>query len=346
MPDASAGFAFETYLNQMALEPDWKQTTSLTNSPDFYYDPPEVTWLDGLDESCLTQGVMDVCILPDTMMSREGLALGDVVCLRMMQYGDWGNVLYDLNVLVAGSYRLSSGAETVYLPFGYTFPLGQEMPEITDRTQFAGLNAVKAAGISIDLPPTEAQWEFMQESLRERMERNRLTYSSATLTLRSPEALPELRDAIQSLGISSPRDSTSRKWMVLDDKSYNTSVRTLSRQNQYLSALYTFLYILSGVIALVLSFLLLLARKKEIATMRGLGTQPSQIFAVFFVEQLVLSLVGAGAGYGLWRLTGGTALPLYYRLLTVILLLWCMGTGICTLKLLRSRALAVLSDRD
>lgn len=345
MPDPSAGFAYETFLNQMSLEPEWKITTSMTNSPDFYYNPPEITWLEGLDEGCLRQSVRDVCVVPDTLLAREGLALGDVIRLRMMEYSNRGPFLYDLDLLVGGSYRLASGTERLYLPLDHPFPLTSELPELTDRTQFAGLEALKQTGTFLGdaALPEHQQWfypEWTEEGL------SRRTFSSAILTLKSPEALSDLRDAAAQEDFSSPRSSKTRQWLVLDDKSYNTSVRTLSRQNQYLSALYTFLYLLSGVIALVLSFLLLLARKKEIAIMRGLGTRPGQIFAVFFVEQLVLSLLGAGVGYGVWRLTGGAALPLYYLLLCVILLLWCLGTGICTLRLLRSRALAVLSDRD
>lgn len=347
MPEVTDGFAYETFLNQMSLEPTFKLTTSMTNSPDFYYNPPEITWLEGLDEGCLREGTFDLCVLPDTFLAREGVNLGDVICLRMMGYGDWGNYLYDMDVLVAGSYRLASGGETAYLPLGYTFPMGQEMPEMTDRTQFAALEAIKTQEDAlVNYPPSEESWQENQEYIQSLIDRGYVTYSSAILTLKSPEGLSGLRDAAEAQSFSSPKSNNSREWLVLDDKSYNTSVRTLSRQNQYLSALYTFLYVLSGVIAVVLSFLLLLARKKEIATMRGLGAQPTRIFAVFFTEQLILSLLGAGAGYGLWRLTGGAALPLYYLLLIVILVLWCMGTGICTLKLLRSRALAVLSDRD
>lgn len=345
MPDPSAGFAYETYLNQMSLEPAWVSTSSLTNAVDFYYQPPEITWLEGLDESCLKQSICDVCVVPDTLLARAGLALGDVVRLRLLQYNQWGPFLYDLDLLVGGSYRHTTGAETLYLPLDRPFPQASEPPELTDRTQFAGMEAAKEAGVFWgNFASAEYYPQFYQSWMEAGLERQ--TFSSAVLTLKSPEALSGLRDAAAREGFSSPRGSETRQWLVLDDKSYNTSVRTLSRQNQYLSALYTFLYILSGVIALVLSFLLLLARKKEIAIMRGLGTRLGQIFAVFFVEQLVLSLLGAGVGYAVWRLTGGTVLPLYHLLLSVILLLWCLGTGICTLRLLRSRALAVLSDRD
>ncbi|MGN0980915.1 MAG: ABC transporter permease [Candidatus Avoscillospira sp.] len=183
------------------------------------------------------------------------------------------------------------------------------------------------------------------EGLRLRL--SSITYGSAIFTLKQDAGLTRFRDALEESGFTEPGVTGNvRNCAVIDDKDYNAAVSSLERQVRYLDALYKFLYALTGIIGLTASFLLVNFRKGELAIMRGLGAQPVRIFLNFFLEQLLLVLLGCGLGMGLWALLGRPFETLYFPLVGMYLACWALGAAVSILMLLRSKALAVLSDRE
>ena len=132
----------------------------------------------------------------------------------------------------------------------------------------------------------------------------------------------------------------------MDDKEYISTVNGLERQIRYVGVLNTVLYVLTGLIAFAAAFLLLNSRKGEVAIMRGLGTPPRRILAVFLAEQAVLCALGCGIGIGLWALGGGYVATLCGALIGMFWLCWMMGTAVTACRLLCSKALAALSERE
>lgn len=461
-------YSYENWLNQMKQEPEWVATTSLTNSPEYFYKAPSVTWLEGYDESCLRGPQCGVCLLPETMMEREGIGLGSVIRVLIDtltlpgNYGTYEASTFDL--LVVGSYELTAAEETIYSPYECLFPIGSEpgncaendafrmvyshsgqvtlmgyreygsgapqedftvhvldesaledetfyqevlLPDAVPGLQiFSGCDKMDMAvpnacccmiseeiyekylhalggvhsvtgyilytddnGVELTanilgvfrktdeltadvyVCPTGYNAAYLWDAYRyteadTQSKLPGLRCQSAVFTLKSAADLDALRDALADCGFTTPGSLDARNYMVICDMDYNVSVRTLNRQIQYLDALYIFLYLLTGVIALVVSYLLILSRKSEIAIMRGLGTQRLRIFLAFFTEQLLLLLLGCACGFGLWYLFGGAVKPLYLWLIAAFAGCWLLGSAVSIARLMGSKALAVLSDRE
>ncbi len=177
-------------------------------------------------------------------------------------------------------------------------------------------------------------------------------FESSIFTFSNPARLSELKDAIEELGFLGVNQANasgggmSRTYLVIYDKDFHSTVNSLNRQIQYLDALYTCLYVLTGLIGLVLSYLLVAARKRELAIMRGLGAPHLRIFTAFFLEQFLLSLLGCGAGFGIWAALGRPSPRLHWIMTGIFLACWLLGSCISTLHLQSSKALAVLSDKE
>lgn len=443
-------FALETFLEQLEREPLWMATTSLRNAPDFYYAAaPEVTWLAGYDESCLFGTEAALCVLPNTLMEREGIELGSVIRV-LARIRDSGPELRTVDLLVVGSYLPQDTKETMYTPFDYAFPVGatrketalsvenaqfpltgewngysaamlsedsekgqhfivevdggqrgcelfrkgstysslitpntrvcviswilygaiQENPEsfpglsidgrvmfltIPDNTGTAytyrvigAFDAMEGDTVDIYCSPSnrlmEQEWEGY---LDKDTPLSRLTWNSAVFTLKEAARLNDLRDALEAGGFAATNQfGVQREYIILDDKDYISTVNGLERQIRYVSVLNTVLYVLTGLIAFAAAFLLLNSRKGEVAIMRGLGTPPRRIFAVFLAEQMALCLIGCAVGLGVWFLAGGHISTLCGILTGAFLLCWAAGTAVTACRLLRSKALAALSDRE
>lgn len=76
-------------------------------------------------------------------------------------------------------------------------------------------------------------------------------FSSATFTLSDSRSLSQVKDRLEELQMSSPHHATrNRIFVVLEDKEFTGTVRSLNRQIQYLDVQYRCLYVLTGLIGL------------------------------------------------------------------------------------------------
>jgi len=144
------------------------------------------------------------------------------------------------------------------------------------------------------------------------------TYESMTFTLDDAEDLDALRDALEGSGFTWVRSGErGRSFAVIDDEVYLNTTRSMERQIKYVSILYNALYVLAGIIGFVLAWLLASSRRKEIAVMRALGTQPVRIVLNFLAEQALLGCVGLLLGLLIHRLLGQPFGSLLYILLSI-----------------------------
>lgn len=449
IPSPASSFVAETMQSQMAKEPSLISTTSMDNSPEFYYTTgAQVTWLPGYDERCLRGPDAAVCVLPTTMLEREGIELGSII--RLFLCTENGS-FYNYDFYVVGSYVPQGASDTIYAPLTYRFPKDSKTGPFVERpgfpeddldhytcngvaayflseasaapfrkqyfssaiTQTSKLNfgypgydewafrnaAAQVCLISEDfmeaqglacgsileltdpegfaleytvvgtyeklgdeiydlycVPPATAYVamgdysdNYAYQGEYEWGGSYTVTCESAIFTLGNTGDLTALKDALEALNVTSPGQATkgaNRSYLVIDDKDFNGTVRSLQRQIQYLDALYKCLYVLVGLAGLTASYLLVASRKRELAIMRGLGAQPMGIFGAFFLEQLFLSLLGCCLGVGLWAALGRPMGALYLPLTAAFLACWALGSAASILHLLRSKALAVLSDRE
>ena len=103
----------------------------------------------------------------------------------------------------------------------------------------------------------------------------------------------------------------------------------MERQIQYVGVLYDALYIITGVIGFVLAWLLALSRRKEIAVMRAMGTQPLGILLNFAFEQVILSTLGILLGGGISYLMGCPLSTEFLILCGAFWAVWNISTLLC-----------------
>jgi ABC-type antimicrobial peptide transport system permease subunit len=101
-----------------------------------------------------------------------------------------------------------------------------------------------------------------------------------------------------------------------------------------------------GTIALVVSYLIVVSRKKEFATMRGLGSTRANSFFSFFFEQSILAFFGTTIGLMIWTiLFDGITIP--HRILTAgFLICYFIGCTISIRIMNKTNVLTILGDRD
>ena len=138
----------------------------------------------------------------------------------------------------------------------------------------------------------------------------------------------------------------SKSYMMIEDEVYLSTVHSMERQIQYVTVLYDALYLLTGVIGLTLAWLLVQSRRREIAVMRALGTQPIRLVLNFFVEQLILMSAGLGLGLLVCRMTGVSFNRTQRILTAAFLAVWSISTLLCLLSGLRQRSYAALTEPE
>ena len=124
------------------------------------------------------------------------------------------------------------------------------------------------------------------------------------------------------------------------------TTRSMERQIQYVSVLYTALYLLAGVIGFALAWLLVQSRRREIAVMRALGTQPGRIVGNFLLEQLLNMTAGLGFGVLLFRLAGTSLNRTQFLLTAAFLEVWVFSALICLIVGLRKKSFAALTEPE
>ncbi|MBQ4641788.1 MAG: ABC transporter permease [Oscillospiraceae bacterium] len=313
-PAIPTGYALDTLKTQMASEPKILGTTSVEHSPAFYYaGPPEITWLEGYDETCMRSANTEIGVIPEDLAREYGVSLGDTMAFLTMSVADMRDMDVDKRVhyrylQVVGTYFTSADVDTIFYPIGES--IYATSPDYW-RPSFQALN-----------------------------------YDSTIFTVSSPETLPQLRQLLEELGYTSPGTwGRVRSYMVIDDSEYIMSTGSLERQIQYLHLVYGCLFVLVDLIGLAAAYLLLHARRGEIALMRSLGTPRLRIFGNLAGEQMLLSLVGCMAGFGLWYLVGAELkeiLPLIVR----FWISWCVGAVVSCLQMLGPKTLSGMNERE
>ncbi|HPF86555.1 MAG TPA: ABC transporter permease [Candidatus Limiplasma sp.] len=326
-----SGFSVETLQYKLSQEPKWIATNSITGAPAFYYESdPAVNWLAGYDESCLTGGEADLCVLPEAMMERDGIALGDTVrylcCIEEKRETTFA--LFDF--LVVGSYVLPCGQETIYTPLGLTFPVGTETAALPERTYRSALH-----------------WEGNYSSQWSGIRLNQFKFRSMIFTLRSTADLDLLRDVLEAVPFAEAGTRGDvREYALIDDADYVSAVQGMQRQIRYMNALFACLYVAVMLIGAVAAYLLQNSRKPEIALMRALGVGNTRIVITFLFEQLLLSVIGIGIGLLSWAATGGGINTLLRQLLVIYEFCWIVGSTLRLVRALRVKTQELLTEPE
>ena len=117
IPESS--FALETFIDRMYDEPELVQTRSVEESPMFYYTADAgMRWLEGYGESDFAAPEeLQICALPETMLARYGIRLGDTVRFLYAIPLLSGTHLGTVDFKVVASYVPPADGEVIFAPF-------------------------------------------------------------------------------------------------------------------------------------------------------------------------------------------------------------------------------------
>ncbi|ANW99899.1 ABC transporter permease [Thermoclostridium stercorarium subsp. thermolacticum DSM 2910] len=336
------GFAAETIRNHMQRGPSIVGTNDIRTVPEFFYsDNIIMEFIDGFDESFLAKPTGDMpdnevcCMIPTSLMKEKGINLGDTIrvatdeTVYSEKYG--AEIFYEIDLKVVGCFEKQGSEDLIYVPLSMVF----------DTERIWGKRDML----------TGAPEETFDTGYTAGPEQNgylsRFTFKSAVFKLADTGKLSEFKDYLEKAGYSQVNKiGNIREFVVLRDQKFNNVVNNINQQIRYLNVLYPCLYVLVGIIAVIISYLMTASRRMEFAVMRGLGTTKRQTFFSFFAEQVILSAAGCVLGLIVWRLLAGTVIPMHRVLITGFLVCYFTGSAV-SVSIMNGRAVSeILSDRD
>lgn len=336
----------QNYFGQEALEEaiqrgsDLSATNDIRTAPEFFYSNAiDMTFLDGYDESILTVPSSDErvtsCIAPSSWMKEKGIVPGDTIRVAIShpynskEYN--ARIFFHFDLLVVGSYEKQGNEDTIYAPLALFFDTGL----IWDDGQAA--EGRPSETLESGYTFTQRETYFLQGTV----------FHSANFTLTDSRALGEFKDFLSNYGYSQVKKVSSvREFIVIKDATFNNAVASTRQQIRYINLLYPCLYVLVGIIGIVVSYLLVISRKTEFATMRGMGATRVRTFLSFFFEQGFLCVLGTAIGLAVWWLFGGALVKLHLMLTAGFLVCYFLGCSISILLMNRAKVLTILLDRD
>jgi ABC-type antimicrobial peptide transport system permease subunit len=308
-------YALETFLDNMLRSNYLVSTNGILSCPEFFFsDKADITFHEGYDESIFGQAQDGVlcCVVSTDFMEKYGIELGDRI--RLFVYRDYFvSDEPETDMKVVGSYEKQGTKDNIYCQLaeyinpGLIFDNGSE--------------------------DNEELFDY--------------TFDSASFTLADTSKLDEFKDFLSDYGFSTPHMiSKYRNFLVLEDEKFNSSLGTLKQQIRYVNVLYPVLYALVAIISVVVSYLLVMARRKEFAIMRGLGAEKKTTFKSFFFEQIMLCVLGAVAGVVLSVLIYGSVNAAGIILTGGFVICYTLGCALSIGAMNNKPVLAVLKYED
>lgn len=353
MPNFGDGnFSQATREAWIARQPELVALNGLDAAPEFFYADPEVEWLEGWDESALqsqdyrafytTQNVTDLvqtegperypALVSRSFLTSHGLKLGDQLQV-MMEYTIGGSgweatswAAVDLEIV--GVFQPHSTQNHIYVPLAFvTNPadlFGEEDP-------FGGLA----------IPEIYRSMEEVADYFR-----YMTRYGTCRFALSSARDLEALRDWLEEHDFGQVGGArTSRTAVLIRDGAFTQTVESLGRYISFGRLLFPILLVVVAVLGFVISWLMVNARRMELALMRGLGVPRGKVFWTFFLEQALLCLLGCLLGCGALALLGSGG-ALQWLAAAGFAVCYLLGCALSVLAVGRVNLMNLLSERE
>lgn len=334
-------------LNWIASQPSLVALNSLSAAKDFYYEDPIVTWMEGWDETMLSETETQPIYLRVTMLDNKPMLSESAkakyqesipcVCSASfleshgMTLGDTFSSMAEMNYLevpvnlqVVGSYVQSGSKAHIYVPLTCYIPnsmlTGGEIPD--------------------DIRPKGMSKDAFKQLL------NNLTFRTCRFRLTSARELENVRKRLRDEEFSSVRHTSSnRTTLLLRDSAFLKFTENMKRNiamGRVMSGVISVLIVLMG---FIISWLMTFSRRREFALMRGFGAPKGQVFSSFFLEQGILSFIGCIIGsLALFALyAGGLTQPLT---VAAYLICYLLGTAVSIKMIGKTDLMELLTVRE
>lgn len=335
-------------------QPQLVALNGLGAAPEFMHaQQPEITWLDGWDESFLesreyhaftstlryfqggkllmpeNEPMTYPCIASQTLMERRGLELGDELTVTITHdHQTWKGEI-SVQLTIVGSFPQVGGRSNIYVPLGFwsspDWILGEE-----------------------DMKPAGDRLTMAFETAHDRDYFLYATsyYNTCVFTLSDAARLDELRDYFQSQSFSQVGKMTrNRTTILLRDQTFVETVEGLNRYISFGQILFPVLFAVVMLLGFIISWLVINSRRMEFAVLRGLGASKFRVFMSFFLEQCLLCILGCAAALGLLYLNTPDWM-VHLQIIGIYLGCYLFGTAISVCAVGRTHLMSLLSERE
>ncbi len=355
MPSFGTGsFAEETRQAWISNQPEIVALNGFEAAPEFIYSGiPEVEWLEGWNESFLSDGeacasLLELmnhprsgsvlpaekeatpipCLVPESIMERFGLELGDSrqICIQYLIDGnEWDN---QLEMLIVGSFPQAGADANIYAPLSLW----------CDEDWIVGEEDILPDGQRVNL-------QFFTNLDRDQYFYFHTRFATCVFTLSDASRLDELRDYLSEEEFTRVDDLRSnRTTVLLFDGSFVETVGGLGRYISFSQLLFPVLFALMAVLGFIISWLMVNARRMEFAILRGLGASRKRVFLSFFLEQALLCLGGGILGSVILCLATGSLG--WWWAVALFALCYLLGAALSVLAVGRTHLMSLLSERE
>jgi len=334
-PFGSGAYAQEHRQSWIVRQPELVTLNALEAAKEFYYSEPNVTWLEGWDESVLADpdhtplrlhasggGAQEVipAVCSAAFLEGHGLTLGDsVTCWIQIERPGSRAVEIPVTLRAVGSYVQRDGKAHIYVPLACHLPLAALTGDDEGGTESADL------------------YESFTLST---------TLRTCRFRLRSARELDAVRAELREQGFSAVgRMSGNRITLLLRDAAFLKLTENMERNIAMSRVMSTVISLLIVLLGFIISWLMTFTRRREFALMRGFGAERRRVFASFFLEQAFLSLAGCLVGCAalLWLYVGGATQPLA---VAAYLICYLLGTSVSILMIGRTDLMELLTVRE
>ncbi len=355
MPDFGTGsFAEDARDGWISRQPELVALNGLDAAGEFIYgSAPDVSWLPGWDESFLSDpeacaSVLETmsfyryptllaaekeadpvpCLMPQSLMERFGLALGDSIQVNFRYLVNSEKFESFRDLYIVGSFPQTGSDANIYAPLTLW----------CDEGWISGEKDLLADGERVELRfnTTEDRDKYFFFNSR---------FSTCVFTMESAAELDVLRDYLSSKSFSRVDGLRSnRTTVLLFDRSFVETVGGLGRYISFSQLLFPVLFALMAVLGFIISWLMVNTRRMEFAILRGLGASRARVFMSFFLEQLMLCLIGCVLGSLL--LLAFTGSPAWWWAVALFALCYLLGAAASVLAVGRTHLMSLLSERE
>lgn len=318
-------FGFDWFIEAISKMPRLAYADDLRYTPDFFDDPgAELEFLSGFSYDSLKQAD-NIGMISRNLANEHGINMGDTIRITAWLAYDKNAICSVLDFKVVGIYESSWRTDVIYLPwimsYDHKYYVDSGYPETFNENTEDSIDKL---------------WnEYLPRNVR-----------AATFTLKNTEDLDSFREYLDTLGYSETgKIKLNRRAIVIQDKNLEETIKTLDNYINLMDILIPIMIILFGIIGFMVSYLIIRHRLSELAIMRSMGARKTHVFLAFFIEQLILFVIGLLPVIVFAIIFPGSFIY-YAASLGYYTLSYLVGTSVALMILSRAKLLDILFSKE
>ncbi len=174
--------------------------------------------------------------------------------------------------------------------------------------------------------------------------------NSLTFVLKKPYELNLFKEQMKQAGLTEVNSKNMQSYkgsaLIVEDVDYILAATSLRKSIGFLTAFYPVLLTLILLMGYMVSWLLLQSRRLEVAIMKSLGKDNRHIARQFYMEHIILALLGAILGTTIGLILGWGSLTTMLLVVGLFLICYSIGTIISLWMIRKLSVMAMLSAKE